>query len=103
MAASSESVHGMDRVAHELKRPYVAVLVFLAIVTLVEVQIPSLGTTFGISKALQIIFLMASAAIKAVMVALYYMHLKYEPRILRLLPVGPLVFVALLVLVIVSH
>lgn len=93
----------MDAVAHELKRPYVAILVFLAIVTVVEVQIPTLGAAWGISHPLQIMFLMGTAAIKAAMVALYYMHLRYEPRVLRLLPVGPLVFVALLILVVILN
>jgi caa(3)-type oxidase subunit IV len=97
MAATTRSAHGIDAVARELKRPYVPVLVFLAIVTLVEVQIPSLGAAVGIPQALQIVFLMGSAAIKAAMVALYYMHLRYEPRILGLLPAGPLAFVLLLI------
>jgi len=101
MATTTEAARGMDAVAHELKRPYVAVLAFLAIVTVVEVQIPTLGAAWGISSGLQIVFLMGTAVIKAAMVALYYMHLRYEPRVLRLLPVGPLVFVALLLLVVV--
>ena len=101
MATTTRSARGMETVAHELKRPYVAVLAFLAIVTVVEVQIPTLGTAWGISHGLQIVFLMGTAIIKTAMVALYYMHLRYEPRVLRLLPAGPLVFVALLVLVVV--
>jgi caa(3)-type oxidase subunit IV len=100
MATTTRAARGVETVAVELKRPYVAVLVFLAIVTVVEVQIPSLGNTLGIAQSLQIVFLMGSAAIKAAMVALYYMHLKYEPRVLRLLPAGPLVFVALLIVVV---
>jgi len=103
MATTTKAARGMDVVAHELKRPYVAVLVFLAIVTVVEVQIPTLGTAWGISQSLQILFLVGTAVIKAAMVALYYMHLRYEPRVLRLLPVGPLVFVGLLVLVVILN
>ena len=92
---------GMGRVALELKRPYVQVFAFLGLVTLVEVQIPTLGPRLGISQGLQILFLMGTAAIKASFVALYYMHLRYEPRILKLLPIGPLVFVALLITVVI--
>lgn len=98
---SAEVAHGAERVGEELKRPYVLVLVLLAVVTLAEVQIPSLGEQYGLDQATQIGFLMGSAVVKAGLVALYYMHLRYEPRILRLLPVGPLVFVGLLLAVLV--
>ena len=103
MATTTRAARGMETVAHELKRPYVAILVFLAVVTVVEVQIPTIGAAWGIAHELQIVFLMGTAIIKAAMVALYYMHLRYEPRVLRLLPVGPLVFVGLLVLVVVLN
>jgi len=98
MATTTEAAHGTHRVAEELKRPYVLVLVLLALVTVAEVQVPSLGQTYGIPESMQILLLMASSIAKAALVALYYMHLRYESRILRLLPVGPLAFVALLVL-----
>lgn len=103
MATTTRAVGRMDSVAHELKRPYVAVLGFLAVVTVVEVQIPALGAAWGIPGFWQIVFLVGTAVIKAAMVALYYMHLRYEPRVLRLLPVGPLVFVGLLILVVVVN
>ncbi len=90
---------GLARVAHEVKRPYVQVFAFLGLVTLIEVQIPSLGQTFHIPESWQVILLMSTAAVKAILVALYYMHLKYEPRILKLLPVAPLAFVVLLLVV----
>lgn len=92
--------HGTGAVGEALKRPYVLVLVLLAVVTLIEVQIPSFGEQFGLTMSLQIGFLMGSAVVKAGLVALYYMHLRYEPRILRLLPLGPLAFVLLLITVI---
>ncbi len=90
---------GLARVAHEVKRPYVQVFAFLGLVTLIEVQIPSLGQTFHIAEGLQVVLLMSTALVKAALVALYYMHLKYEPRILKLLPVAPLAFVVLLLVV----
>ncbi len=94
---------GLGQVAQELKRPYVPVFVFLGLVTLVEVQIPTLGQTLGISQTLQIGFLIGTAIIKAGLVALYYMHLRYEPRILKILPMFPLVFVALLITTVMAH
>ena len=104
MATTTRAAHGgAGRVAHEIKRPYVPVFGFLALVTVVEVQIPSLGATLGIPGALQVLFLLGTAVIKAAMVALYYMHLRYEPRILKILPAFPLVFVALLIAVVVVH
>ena len=104
MATTAEAAGaGLGRVAEELKRPYVAVFAFLGLVTLVEVQIPTLGQMLGISQTLQIVFLLGTAIIKAGLVALYYMHLRYEPRILKILPAFPLIFVALLIAVVVVH
>ena len=104
MATTAEAAGaGLGRVAEELKRPYVAVFAFLGLVTLVEVQIPTLGQMLGISHVLQIVFLLGTAVIKAGLVALYYMHLRYEPRILKILPAFPLVFVVLLVAVVMVH
>ncbi len=95
--------HATAGVAQEIKRPYVLVLVLLAAVTLVEVQIPGIGRAIGLAEIQQALLLMVSSVVKAVMVALYYMHLRYEPRILRFIPVGPLVFVALLIIVVSMH
>ncbi len=103
MAAPTTVAHGTERIAQELKRPYVLVLVLLAIVTLAEVQVPSLGRTFQFSTMVQATLLMSSSVAKGSLVALYYMHLRYEPRLLSLLPVGPLVFVLLLVFAVMSH
>jgi len=103
MATTTESAAGAVHVAEELKRPYVAVLGLLAVVTVGEVFVPNLGRWYGIGGNVQILLLAVSSVAKASLVALYYMHLKYEPRILRWLPVGPLAFVILLVLVVTAH
>jgi len=102
MATTTEAANGI-RVAEEVKRPYVLVLVLLAVITLLEVQVPNLPAWIGIGEGLVIALLVASSVAKALMVALYYMHLRYEPRILKLLPVAPLVFVVFLALVVVLH
>src|SRR3990172_447961 len=91
------------RVAQELKRPYVLVLVLLAVITLIEVQVPNLPAWIGVAESIVILLLVVSSVAKAVMVALYYMHLRYEPRVLKFLPVAPLVFVVLLAVVVVLH
>ncbi len=77
-----------------LKRPYIPVFVMLGIFTLIEVQIPSID----IAKASQIFLLLTFAVGKASLVVLYYMHLRYEPRLLSLVALVP-VFMALALVV----
>lgn len=102
MATTTAAASGVD-VAKELKRPYVLVLGLLAIVTVLEVQVPNLGAWFGVGRGLQTVLLLISSSAKASLVGLYYMHLKYEPRLLRLIPVGPIFFAVALAIVIMAH
>ncbi len=78
------------------RRPYVRVFGALAVMTLVEFQIPFISTDV-LSKSLQIVFLLAFAITKASMVVAYYMHLRYEPRVLAYIPLVPLILIAGLV------
>jgi cytochrome c oxidase subunit 4 len=88
MAMSNEAVgSAVEAVA---KRPYIPVFAVLGILTAIEIQIPGLA----VSKASQIFLLMVFAIGKASLVVLYYMHLRYEPRLLSLVPLIPL-FMAL--------
>jgi len=86
--------------AHVAKKPYFAVFLFLGFITLFEINVPTFGA-YGIPKAAQVIMLMATAVAKGALVALYYMHLKYEPLVLRYVPLVPLGLVAILVLTLV--
>ena len=86
--------------AHVVKKPYFAVFLVLGVVTLFEINVPSFGA-YGIPKAVQVMMLMATAGAKGALVALYYMHLKYEPLVLRYVPLVPLGLVAILVLTLV--
>jgi cytochrome c oxidase subunit 4 len=73
---------------------YMMVFLALAILTAIE-----LGVAFvGLSRRLTILVLIALALWKALLVALYYMHLRYEPRRLHilLLAVVPLPFILVL-------
>jgi len=81
------------------KRPYVRTFGVLAVVTLVEFQIPFISTDI-LSKSLQIVFLVAFSIAKAALVVAYYMHLRYEPRVLAYIPLVPLILIAGLVVVI---
>jgi len=75
------------------KRPYVYVFVVLAVVTLIEVYVA--GLTFA--EAEKILVLVSLATTKASLVVAYYMHLRYEPRWLMLIPFGGLALVFILV------
>ena len=76
--------------------PYYKVLVWLTFLTATEIiwAMPSVG----IPRGMMISGLAIMAAIKAFLVALYYMHLKYEGKVLW----GVIVFPCLLVIVMIS-
>jgi len=73
---------------------YLAVWAGLAVLTLLEVWVATLG--FG--EATTIVVLVGLAIWKALLVALYYMHLRFEPTRLRILAVAPLPLAVILVL-----
>lgn len=79
--------------------PYMMVWVILLVLTLGELfyafmDLPKLWLAVG---------LIVMAVWKAVMVALYYMHLRYEPKRLWVLAVVPLPLAAILVLVVIQE
>jgi cytochrome c oxidase subunit 4 len=83
--------------AGEHKHPnYMAIFWYLAILTVVEIGVVFLP--FG--KMVNGTLLCALAVGKATMVAMYFMHLKFETRTLGLIAITPLVIATLLVFVI---
>lgn len=81
------------------KPNYIGVWVGLFVLTMVEV-----GVAFiGLSKTLTILALVLLALWKALLVALYYMHLKYEPKRLRILVLAPLPLAVLLVIAVLTE
>lgn len=68
--------------------PYVIVFALLAVLTVIEIYVSG----WDIGKSNQILLLMILASSKAALVALYYMHLRYESRILRWIAVIPVAF-----------
>ncbi len=77
------------------RRPnYMLIFVFLALLTGVEVAV----AFTPIPKSAQVLFLIALAIAKATLVAMYYMHLRYEGRVLRVVALAPLVLVIVLTL-----
>lgn len=77
-----------------IRRPYIPVFIALGILTLIEIQIPGLD----IPKASQIFVLMMFAIGKGSLVVLYYMHVRYEPRLLSLVAFVPLIMALALVI-----
>jgi len=74
---------------------YMLIWLYLFIMTVVE-----LGVAFlPISKEVIVLFLLVMAFWKALLVALYYMHMKWEPVRLRLLALVPLPAAAILIVV----
>ena len=88
-------------VAHDKPTPpYMMVFLGLGILTAVE-----LGVAFipGISKLMVILILIVLALWKALMVALYYMHLRWEPKRLKLVVLAPLPLALILVLAVLTE
>jgi cytochrome c oxidase subunit 4 len=67
---------------------YVVVFAVLGLLTLVELGVVR---TPGIAKPAVVLALVALAVSKAALIALFYMHLRFETRLLRLTVLGPLV------------
>ena len=79
--------------------PYMMVWVILLVLTIGELfyaflDLPKLWLAVG---------LIAMAVWKAVMVALYYMHLRFEPKRMWVLAIVPLPLAAILVLVVIQE
>ena len=75
---------------------YGLIWLWLLILTLVEVAVPWLyGSIPGV---IVLIGLMALAVVKAILVAVYFMHLRFERKTFVLIVSAPLVFATILVL-----
>ncbi len=81
--------------------PYILIWVVLLVLTLAEVGM-SLYMT-NISRVWLGVGLILMAVWKAILVAMYYMHLKYEPARLWILAISPLPLAFILVLAVISE
>lgn len=94
--------HGHGEHEHKPNRKeYWVIFAALVILTLLEVGIAQPG--LGISKTLMRLGLVGMALAKAALVALFYMHLKHETRVLRLTVAIPLATPALYAVVLISE
>jgi cytochrome c oxidase subunit 4 len=82
------------------KQPnYMAVFAALAVLTVIEVGVAFIG--FG--RKVTILILVGLAIWKATLVALYYMHLRFEPPRLVLMVLAPLPLAVILVLAVLTE
>lgn len=79
---------------------YVVVFAVLGALTLVELGV---ARSHGIPRTAAVVALVALAVSKAALIALFYMHLRFETRILRLTVLGPLVAPAVYGLVLIAE
>lgn len=78
---------------------YMAVWGGLFVLTLLEVWVAGLG----FARTTTILLLVGMAVWKAALVALYYMHLKFEPRRLWILALSPLPLAVILVVAVLQE
>jgi cytochrome c oxidase subunit 4 len=81
-------------------KAYFVVFGTLAVLTVIEVLIP---TRLGFPKNVQIILLVFLALWKALLVALYYMHLRYEPKRLKWMVIAPFPLAVILVMAVLTE
>ena len=84
----------MEIKAHP-KRPYLQVFLSLAVLTGIEVIVSGLA----LEHSLRLAILLGLAAFKAAMVAMFFMHLRYDHRLLAVIAGVPFLFGILLLLV----
>ena len=75
---------GGEHGAHPTEAQYIKIALILAVATAIEVGLYYLKMNQGITNT----FLLVLAAFKFVMVAAYFMHLKFDNKILRRLFIG---------------
>lgn len=89
----------MDTVQHK-HPPYLLIWLYLALLTAAEL---ALAFELPINRNLKLVLLLGTAVWKALLVALFFMHLKFERWNLRILFIIPLPLAALLILAAISQ
>ena len=78
---------------------YIAIFVALAVLTGIELGVAFLPW----SKLALVLILLGLAVWKALLVALYFMHLRFEPNRLRILAAAPLPLAVILVVAVIME
>ena len=89
----------MEQVGHHTHPNYIGVFIWLAVLTAVELMVAFLPW----SKLTIILILIGLAVWKALMVALYFMHLRYEPNRLRMLVISPLPLAVIMIVFVLTE
>ena len=89
----------LPEVKHAKHPPYIGIWVMLAALTMVEL----LAFRLPWPKRLIIALLVGLAIWKALLVALYYMHLRFETYRLRILAIAPLPLAVILVTAVITE
>ena len=84
----------MEAKAHA-RRPYLWIFLSLAVLTGIEVVVAGLA----FEPALRVFVLIGFAVLKAALVALFYMHLRYDHRILAVIGGFPLLLVLVMLII----
>lgn len=92
-----EMKHSNSHTAHA-EPNYMAIFWWLLALTIIEIIFAMIPIGPLYSKLFQGFLLIASAVGKATLVALYFMHLKYEKRILGTIALAPLILMILALL-----
>jgi len=85
--------------AHKSHPNYIAVFIGLAVLTVIELGVAFLPW----HKSILILLLVFLAMWKALMVALYFMHLKFETKRLRIMVAAPLPLAVILVVAVIQE
>jgi cytochrome c oxidase subunit 4 len=88
----------MEQVKHSHPN-YIGIWVALAVLTGIELGVAFLPW----SKTTLILLLIGLAVWKALLVALYFMHLRFEPNRLRILAIAPLPLAVILVTAVITE
>ena len=100
-AAGAPQPHGTAEEAEEERHHpnYIGVWVALAVLTGIELGVAFLPW----AKQTIVLILIGLAVWKALLVALYYMHLRFEPTRLRILAAAPLPLAVILVVAVIME
>jgi cytochrome c oxidase subunit IV len=86
--------------AHRKHPPYLLIWLYLAVLTAAEL---ALAFELPISRNLKLLLLLGLALWKALLVAMFFMHLKFERWNLRILFLVPLPLAAILIVAVISE
>lgn len=88
--------HSVESQPTNHTKSYLKIFAALFVLTIIEVAIAQVGIPY----TMLVILLVALALVKAGLVAVYFMHLKYEARFLSIIAYTPLVVASILILLV---